>query len=471
MNDVTLATASFEPGSTIDQFTLGERLHAGAMGVLFRVTGPQEGFPLVMKVPRLRSAESDEALINFETEAMILPELSGRHAPRFVAAGDLERLPYIVTEWVEGECLEAIRGDQPMAPERVAAIGAAIADALHALHQQDTIHFDLKPDNVILRADGSVALIDYGIAHHAGFPDLLAEEKRFASGSAPYISPEQLLGQRDDTRSDIFALGVLLYELLTARLPFGIPATISGMKDRLWMDPEPPRARLTVTPAWLQEVILRCLEANADERYQSAAHVAFDLRHPDQVPLTERARRVERVGFVGQAQRWWKLRNRARAVRRLPRMQASRAPVIMVAVDTTHPDDERHPFLQGATRQILSLSGEFRVVCVAVVKGGPEASSDGTGGPHYEHLVRLRHWVEPLKLPSARLSLHVLEAAMPGQALVDYALANHVDLIVVGAPKPSTQAMAWWRSVASTVTANAHCSVHVVRVPQRADDA
>ena len=101
-------------------------------------------------------------------------------------------------------------------------------DRQHDRQPQDAVHLDLKPDNVIIKADGDVVLIDFGLAYHAHFPDLLAEEHRFAAGSAPYISPEQVLGTRSDPRSDIFALGAMLYEMTTGELPFGVPSTMAG---------------------------------------------------------------------------------------------------------------------------------------------------------------------------------------------------------------------------------------------------
>jgi len=110
-------------------------------------------------------------------------------------------------------------------------------------------------------------------------------------------------------------------------------------------------------------------------------------------------------------------------------------------------------------------------MCISVVKAaplgeGPDALDTRTGR-HLEHKMRLRHWVEPLGFPPSRVSLHVIEGANAGGTLLDLARANHVDLIVLGAPGASERALAWWRSVASNVTANAHCSVHVVRVPER----
>jgi serine/threonine protein kinase len=185
---------------------------------------------MIMKVPRLGRNQPAEGLISFETEANIVPALSGPHVPRFVAAGDLETTPYLVTEWIEGESLDAVLKRGLLRADQIQGIGGALADALHSLHRQDAIHLDVKPDNVILKPDGVAVLIDFGLAHHARYPDLLAHEKRFAAGSAPYVSPEQMLGTRSDPRSGIFALGVALYEMRPGA-PFGIPRTMAGMRD------------------------------------------------------------------------------------------------------------------------------------------------------------------------------------------------------------------------------------------------
>ena len=457
------------PGAVVDGYRVGERIHTGAQSQIFRVSEPVREFPIIMKVPRIGPQEPDENLISFETEALILPALSGPHVPRFVAAGDLSRVPYLVAEWVGGESLESMLRRGTFSPAEVTRIGAAIADAVHDLHLQDAIHLDLKPDNIIVKPDGAVVLIDFGLAHHERYPDLLAEEKRFAAGSAPYVSPEQVLGTRSDPRSDIFALGVVLYEMATGRLPFGTPRTMAGLRDRLWLDPVPPRVRAPEVSRWLQEIILRCLEPSADDRYQSAAHLAFDLRSPEHVSLTGRGHKARQAGLLGQMRRWWRARGMQLQANAKPRSRAAEAaPVIMVAVDTTHPDDARQPALQRATARVLSLSADFRLICVSVIGGGPGAggTGDGASGAHLDHLVLLRHWVEPLRLSPRRLSLHVIESPRPEGALLEFARRNNVDLILIGAPSPTQHALAWWRSVASGVTAKAHCSVYAVRIPE-----
>jgi nucleotide-binding universal stress UspA family protein len=457
-------------GDRIDGFVLAPPLHRGAMSTICRVVGVEgraaPGFPAVMKRPRTGIGEGVESVLGFETEVRILPALSGAHVPRFVAAGDLGRSPYLVAEWVEGESLQQMLSRAPLPAERVAALGAQTADALHSIHRQGAIHFDVKPDNVIIRPGGEAVLIDFGMARHARFPDLHAEERRFASGSAPYISPEQVLGNRLDPRSDIYSLGVVLYELSTGKLPFGVPRTLAGLRDRIWLDPAPPRMIAAAVPPWLQEVILRCLEPVADERYQSADEVARDLRNPARVALSARAGKTRRAGLLAQTMRWWKAR--AQGAPRPP--QALVAPVIMVAVDTMHPDDLRHPALRRETGRILSLNPDFRLICVSVVRGEPLVADANHPGIHLEHLTRLRQWVEGLAVPENRLSLHAIQSLSPASTLVQFARDNNVNLLVIGAPGPSQQAFAWWRSVASSVTANAHCSVYVVRVAHDAED-
>jgi serine/threonine protein kinase len=438
-------------GALVDGFVIGAQVHVGAMSALYRVTRPSDARPLVMKLPRVGTGASRESVVAFETEAAILPVLSGPHVPAFVATGDVAGTPYLVSEWIEGQLLEE-RVGEPLEPEQVAAVGAALADALHSVHVQGVIHLDVKPSNAMQRAGGSVVLIDFGFAHREGHPDLIAEETRFALGSAPYVSPEQLLGSRRDRRSDVFALGVVLYELATGVLPFGEPD--SDVRNRFWLDPMPPSARAAVPP-WLQEVILRCLEPRAERRYASAAHVAFDLRHPEQVPLGARAKKAGRVGALAHVRRFLRARSELGAKLRVPEPIPSQTPIVLVAIDTSDIDDPRHAAILSVVSKIVELSEEFRLLCLSVITG--DASS-------LEHVSRLRRWAAPLGLSGERLSLHALESTAPADVIVELARYNNVDLVVLGAP--SEGGRAWSRSVASAVTPRVRCSVHVARVPR-----
>jgi eukaryotic-like serine/threonine-protein kinase len=457
-----MAGGTLLPGDMLDGFTVDSIIDAGAMARVYRVTHPDyPDLPLLLKQPRL-GGDDAEFLLGFETEAMIMPTLSGMHAPRFISAGDISDTPYIVMEWIEGTPLESERKRGRSNVDEVAWFGARVADALHALHQQQVVHHDLKPENILVRHEGLVTLLDYGLAHHAHLPDLLQEEQRHAAGSAPYVSPEQILGVRGDPRSDLFALGVILYELATGELPFEIPQSPAGLRTRLWKQPVPPCVHVPELPPWLQEVILRCLEPDAASRYQKAAHIAFDLRHPTSVAVSERGWRREPPSLTSQIGRWWRARQIEPERKRVPNLLSGEAPIILVAVDTRHMDDPRHVALLRNVSLMLASGPEYRLILTTVI--APDQS--GGESAQLEHRVRLKHWAEPLKLPPERVTLHVLEDTDPANALVEFARRNLVDLIALGAPGPDEAPMAWWRSVASTVTSHAHCSVHVVRLPR-----
>lgn len=458
-------TARLAPGTEIDGFRIVECVRDGGMGFIYRVSGPDTGFPLMMKVPRLGQGQPTEGIVSFEIESMLLAAIDSRHAPRFVAAGDLAVMPYLVIEWIEGENLESIVRRAPRPADEVARIGAALADAAESLHRQDVIHLDIKPGNVLLRPDGQAVLVDFGLSHHARLPDLMAEEMRKAVGTAEYISPEQVLDVRNDPRSDVFAIGVVLYELATGELPFGSPRSVSGLRDRLWLDPRPPRAISPQVPPWLQEVILRCIEPRPDRRYPSAAQLGFALRHPDRVELTARADKLTRLGVFGHLRRWFHAAGREAEILPAPSEQVAAVPIVVAAVDTAHIDDELQRALQSAVGRVLVHAPGARLACVSVLRGTPvfDGAKPGESAStmHLDHLVRLRQWAQPMKLPTDRLSLHVLEGSDVARVIVEYALANHASLIVMGAAHYSERMIG--RSTTTEVAEEAHCSVYVVR--------
>jgi len=232
----------FEAGTVIDGFELVEKLPAGGMASLWRATNPRYDFPLVLKIPFLDPGGDVSVILGFEAEELILKRLSGPHVPRFAAAGSLSRVPYIAMEFVSGTGLADLAGNAPLPVDEVARIGIEIATALAALHRQKVVHLDLKPENVILAERGAV-LLDFGLARHAELPDLLGAESSVPMGTAAYISPEQVLGERSDPASDLFALGCILYQLATGEEPFGRPATFAGMKRRLYHAPRRSRSQ------------------------------------------------------------------------------------------------------------------------------------------------------------------------------------------------------------------------------------
>lgn len=456
------------PGLVIDGFELIAPLHEGGMATLWRVTHPDHAMPLLMKLARIGYGEAATQIVGFEVERMILPQLRGPHVPRFVAAGDHHDQPWLVMEHLAGDTLRPLLDSAPLPPQQVAELGALAATAIHALHQQEVIHLDIKPSNLLRRPDGSVALIDFGLSHHAHLPDLLDEQFRVPIGTAPYIAPEQVLGARDEPRSDLFALGVTLYHLATGERPFGNPGSPAGLRRRLYRDPVPPRALRPEIPRWLQEVILRCLEVDPDARHATAAQLAHDLQHPEQVPLTARADRSHRDGRVAVIQRWWKNFGREREPRRAVTDHLDQAPLLMVAVDLKHEDAALCAALRGTLQRIVSTFPHSRLACITVMRTariGLDSNLDSEGrNRHVKRLIALRDWVRPLGLDEHRITVHVLEHSDPAHALLDYARDNGVDHLIMGA-RGVTGVRRILGSVSARVVAEAPCTVTVVRAP------
>ena len=442
-----------EPGSEIDGFRLGERMHVGTMASIYRLMGPKGPLPLIMKIPRLGPGERAANVVSFEVCRMVLGALSqSPHHPILVAYGDVETTPYLVMEHIEGTRLDEWTERAPIAPQDIARLGHALAIALHDIHRQDVIHLDLKSTNVLYRASGEAALIDFGLSCHRHLPDLLAAEFHTPVGNWVYMAPEQIAGERCDPRSDLFALGALLYELATGKRPFGLPGSVAQLRRRLYRDPLPPRALFPATPPWLQEVILHCLEVDAGERYASAAQIAFDLANPAQVPLTERAERRSRAGVVTRARRWLKARNFAPPSPPPPATEVAPLPIVLVALGATQTDEPFFEALRAATRRLIAANGGCRVACMTIVPPEASLSDDTPTGRHIKHLVSLRRWAKPLGLPEERLTYHVLESAQPATALLDYAMVNEVEEILMGPGENAAQ-----------VVVEAPCSVTVVR--------
>jgi eukaryotic-like serine/threonine-protein kinase len=463
-----------EPGTRLDGFVMGECLHVGGMAHIYRVhyeMGVADpGFPMVMKIPRMSMGDGAETIVSFEVEQQIMRVLEGPHVPRLVAVGDLERQPYLVMEYVLGQTLQQVLEDTaaPLNASAAVSLGAALAQATHSLHQQNTVHLDLKPGNVLIRPDGTIVLLDFGLSCNALYPDLLAEELRKAVGSPAWMAPEQVVGVRGDPRSDVFAIGVMLYQLLTGKLPFGSPQTPGGLRQRMWMSPVPLRQHKPLLPPWLQEVVLRCLAPEAAQRYPSAAHLAFDLLHPDQVVITALGKLTHGVGAWTNLKRWVRASGLQYHASPLPSLQIDHVPIVMVAVPLldVDMDDAVLYSLRQATAAALGTREGARLSCVTVIASGvasPTRDNDSETTLHRRHLSQLRHWAKPLASPELQTSCHVLESADVAQALVNYAVGNHVSVIVMGAATHGLMTQRFVATVPIKVAMAAPCTVILVK--------
>jgi eukaryotic-like serine/threonine-protein kinase len=467
-----MAKAGLELGTVIDGFTIGERVHKGGMAVFYAVTHPDHLTPMLMKVPILSEGEDPATIVGFEMEQMILPKLSGKHVPHFIAAGDFAVHPYLVYERVLGTTLYPLLEKLPLPPEDVAALGAKVATALHDLHRQNVIHLDIKPSNIILReGSGEVVLIDYGLSRHLHLPDLMAEEFKLPYGTAPYMAPEQVYGIRTDPRSDLFALGCMMYFFATGQRPFGNPKTLKGLKRRLWWDPMPPRALNPKVPPWLQEIILRCLAPDPAARHPTAAQLSFDLTHPDQVQLNLRANKLTRDPWGDRIKRKY----HPGAYQPMPRHDAStesniaHAPIVAVAVDLTESHKDLTDALRVTVQRIMTTVPDARLAVLNVRKPNllaMDTSLDEEGHSiHVQKLVALKDWSRPIGISQERVSYHVLEGMDAGAVLLGYVQSNHVDHVVLGA-RTDSRLKNILGSVSIEIVQRAPCTVTVVRKPR-----
>lgn len=462
---------SVQPGAVIDGFTIGERVHRGGMATLWSATRPDITSPILMKIPLVSEGEDPAAIVSFEMEQMILPRVSGPHVPFCYAAGDFSRQAYVAIERIPGKTLYSRLDDLPLPYEEARVLGWKIATALADLHRQNVIHHDIKPSSIMFRPSGEAVLIDFGLSHHNRLPDLLQEEFRLPYGTAPYMAPERLLGVRDDPRSDLFSLGVLLYFFTTGVRPFGESETMHGMRRRLWRDPYPPLKLRADYPPWLQEVVLRCLEIEPVWRYPTASQLAFELAHPDQIKLTARAERRDRDSLSTV----WRRRFNGNLTRPPGKAavatQLAFGPIVAVALDVAEASDELNEALRVTAERILKTLPSARLACLNVLKLGRvtiDRTLDEAGkNKHVDRLVTLRHWASPLKLDESRLTAHVLEAVDPAAAILEFAAANRVDHIIIGA-RQNSLFRTLLGSVSAKVAAEAPCTVTVVRPPRLA---
>ena len=482
------AAARLTVGVVVDGWVLEEKLHTGGMAHLWRVVASDAegdtaaaaartaaqtaGLPLIMKVPRIKGGEDPASIVGFEVEQMILPALHGPHVPRFVARGDFTGQPYLVMERIDGPSLRPRLDEAPLPVDEVIEVGSRVATALHDLHRQHLVHLDVKPSNIVFRPDGTAVMVDFGLSHHDRLPDLLEEEFTLPMGTGPYMSPEQVQFVRDDPRSDLFALGVMLYHFTTGQRPFGSPDTTRGLRRRLYVDPTPPRVLRPDCPPWLQEVILKCLEVNPALRWQSAAQFALALQDPSQVPLTDRAQRQAAGSLLRRVGRWFAALGAEpqTAPAEGVASRVMKSPIIMAAVDVDQAEAGLLEALRETVQRLVLTEPGARLACVGVMRTariGMDKLMDPAGqSRHVKQLVGLKHWARPiarhLDLGEGRLTFHVLEAPDPAAALIEFAARNQVDHLVMGARGNSTLRR-YLGSVSSQVVAQSSCTVTVVR--------
>jgi len=279
---------SVQPGSQLDHYAIEELVARSDTASILRGTDLHTGREVAIKIPH-PEIEGDLLFYQrFRREQEICEKLDH---PAVVKGFEDDRRSqlYIVMELAHGQRLRQVLSEQEKLPaERAVRIALAICDALEYIHGQGIVHRDLKPDNIIIDSEDRIKLIDFGIAGQSRARRLTFGKLSQVMGTPDYISPEQVKGKRGDSRTDIYALGVMLYEMLTGEIPFPGKNPFVRMHNSLINNPVPPREKdQSITPE-LQEIIYRALERRPKDRYSSARQLANDLLHPDRVGVADR---------------------------------------------------------------------------------------------------------------------------------------------------------------------------------------
>lgn len=283
-------------GRTLAHYQIARKLGAGGMGDVYLAADTILGRSIALKVLSSETGQGPDAMRRLVEEARAASALNHPNIATIHELAEYDGVQFMVMEYVEGVTLKEKVTDGPLEPPTIVAVGCQIADALHAAHTRGIVHRDIKSSNIMITPDGRAKILDFGVATRA--PALQPHDAATCEGTrlgliigtAPYMSPEQVLGSPVDGRSDIFSVGVVLYEMATGRLPFLGRNPYDTLDRIVRQKPEPIASFSTNIPASLEQIIYRCLEKSPDDRFSSAAELRSHLAGADRggTPLGRR---------------------------------------------------------------------------------------------------------------------------------------------------------------------------------------
>lgn len=284
-----------EVGQLLDgRYVLTDLISRSGMASIYKAIDVKEKRVVALKVPFMQFESDPGFFTRFKREQEIGTSLNHPYIMRVDAdEGDRSR-PYLVMEYLEGQTLgHLMRSVRPMPVNDALRIVSLICEALHYMHDHNVVHRDLKPENIMICNDGTIRIMDFGIAKVENQRRLTFGGFTPAMGTPDYMAPEQVKGKRGDRRTDIYSLGAILYEMVTGSVPFEGANPFLIMNARLSGDPVAPRQKNPDIPPQVEEIILKAMARNPNDRYQTAMEMKADVDHPEQVHVTGRASRLE----------------------------------------------------------------------------------------------------------------------------------------------------------------------------------
>ena len=282
-------TNEVKPGDIIDgRFEIESVISRSGMASLFKAKDLTTKQTVAVKIPYMQLESDPNSFARFQREEEIGELLNHPNILKFIKVPNKSR-PYIVTEYLEGKPLSTVMNEvRPLPIQDAVQIASYICGALAHMHENKVVHRDLKPQNIMICEDGTLRIIDFGIAKSTEMRRLTFAGFTPAMGTPDYMAPEQVKGKRGDERTDIYSLGAVLYEMTTGSVPFEGPNPFIVMNSRITGDPVAPRKLNPEISEALEEIILHAMEREPHRRYQSAAAMKAELDDPETVKLTGR---------------------------------------------------------------------------------------------------------------------------------------------------------------------------------------
>ncbi len=289
-------------GEPLDQYELTALLARSGMATIFKAKDTFSGATVALKVPHLQLEADVVFSERFNREERVGQKLEHPNIVRVLKPREKSRM-YMAMEFVEGKSLRAMMGKHPLPTQQALDIARQVCDALVYLESQGVVHRDLKPENVLITPDGQVKILDFGIALAEGSRRLTWAGLSATLGTPDYMAPEQIRGRRGDARTDVYALGMLLYEMLTANLPFESSNPRALLRAKATGEPRSPSYHVPGFDPHLEAIILKAIERDPRDRYASAAELCADLRNPAAVPVRDPATGLRRLAAASRRRR------------------------------------------------------------------------------------------------------------------------------------------------------------------------
>jgi serine/threonine protein kinase len=487
-------SASFgnlQPGSQIDDLIIERKVGEGAMANLYLAVD-STGQERVIKVPCQSLSADPVSAVAFENEMRLASYLADFEYGCVPHVDNTARRPYLSMSYIRGQDLWShLKQHGPLSEAATLALGIQIVHAVSQLHRRRIVHLDLKLSNIMLTPEHEVRLIDFGLANHLDLPDLIFESFRGPKGTPAYIAPEQFIGIRNEPRSDLYSVGVMLFELATGKLPFGETNSEADVVQRINSRPSSPRHYRPELSVAFEQIVARCLLPNPDDRFASMEALGDALKLCSDelacsmpaanlpVPAGRQKRQTRLfslLSVVGRyfPNRWWPSQNNFYEVELWAAQRRSqsgpRVYRVLAALNLNRPNEAHHrAILQQALQHARTQPNAYLTImsvvqCEAIMSSGEKEtaamnSAVATGRQQIHELLCT------LDTQGVTINVNVMADDRPIENIRQHTGHYAVDLLVIGCrPKNPLATFVHGRTGYSILT-SVQCNVFIVHAP------